>query len=72
MDYTGIGGCAENAEETEQTQVFVEFLMDALKKKFTRGKKVDQDRFDTIEGNSAVCLYDAQKTVDKKGNLVDS
>ena len=37
MDDTAIGVRVENAEETEQNQVFfAEFLMDALKKKFTR------------------------------------
>ena len=51
---------AEIAEETEQNQVFIAtFLMDCIEEDILLDEKVDEDPFDTIEGNTAVCLYDA-------------
>ena len=51
---------AEIAEETEQNQVFfAKFLMDCIEEDILLDEKVDKDPFDTIEGNTAVCLYDA-------------
>ena len=73
MDDTAIGVRAENAEETEQNQVFfAKFLMDCNEEDILPDEKVDKDPFDTIAGNTAVCLYDEQKTGGKKDTLVDT